>query len=347
MRNVKRFGCLVFAIICVLCSCLSVGALGNTHYIEELKMSIDIPEYMAVSTRSTNPKLAEGIYLEATSSAPDLDIRVLMRQDEKTEEFFNLSLLSSSALEEYKDAILENPQYSDCTEGTYGGVLFLDFTTYDTVGDITVYGRQSVTVVNGMSIVIMSTSEGDALKSEEIELVREVVSSVKFDKILSNASQVSVWKVLLIILIILVVLVLGFLAFSYFMGKKSREASLRRKKELERKKDYDVLSRAESKNRTANPQGLGGYKTSDAFFEDVYSGSASKPANAQPPASQKNRAAKPIAKSSKQAVKSTGYFFTNLKRELAKSKKAKGKARKNAKAKSRKPQDYDIFNDKL
>lgn len=349
MRSLKRLICLVLAIFCIFAASLNVCAQGKTYYIEELMMSIDIPEYMGVSTRATNPNMTEGIYLEASSSAPDLDIRVLMQKDDKTEEFFNLSLLSSSALGEYKNAILSNPEYSDCTEGTYGGVLFLDFTTYDTVGDITVYGRQSVTVVNGMSIVIMSTSEGDALSSEEISLIREVVSSVKFDKILSNAPKVSFWKVLVIILVVLLVLALGFFAFSYFMSKKSREEKKRRKKELERKADYDVLSRAESKNRRPqNNDGLGGYKTSDAFFEDAFSSDDTKPASTENGhRTQTQSPANGVVKSGKQAVKSTGYFFKNLKRELSKNKKNNKKAKKSQKNKSRKPQDFDIFSDKI
>ncbi len=347
MRNYKRFVCLVLAIICLIFSVLNVSALGKTHYIEELKMSIDIPDYMAVATRSNKPTMTEGIYLEASSPAPDLDIRVLMQKDKKTEEFFNLSLLSSSALEEYKDAILANPEYSDCTEGEYGGVLFLDFTTYDTVGDVTVYGRQSVTIVNGMSIVIMSTSQGDALSSEEIALIREVVSSVKFDEILSNAPKIGFWKVFIPILIVLVVLILGFFAFSYFMGKKSKEEKRRRQKELERKRDYDVLSRAEKKARNPqNPENLGGYKTSGAFFDDAFGSGDAKPANTNnTPAKKQSSTAKSVVKGSRQAVKSTGYFFTNLKRELNKSKKNKKNKRKHVKPQDRKPRDYDVFSD--
>lgn len=349
MRNIKRIVCLVLSIFCVLTAVFSVNALGKTHYIEELQMSIDIPEYMAVATRKNKPTMTEGIYLEASSSAPDLDIMVLMQKDAKTEEFFNLSLLSSSALDEYKDAILENPEYSDCTEGTYGDVLFLDFTTYDTVGNTTIYGRQSITIVNGMSIVIMSTSEGDALTSEELSLIREVVESVKFDKILSNAPKVSVWKILLIIFIVLVVLALGFFVFSYFMNKKSREEKRRRQKELERKRNYDVLSRAEKKaNKPQNADGLGGYKTSDAFFEDAFSNAEpqKKQEGSGTPQPKSRKSSKKVVKSGKQAVKSTGYFFTNLKRELSKNNKRKKNAKKTRKPVDRKPRDYDVFSDK-
>ncbi len=349
MRNVKRFVCLVFAILCILTACLGVGALGKTYYIEELMMYIDIPEYMGVSTKSTNPNMTEGIYLEASSSAPDLDVRVLMSKDEKTEEFFNLSLLSSSALEEYKNAILSNPEYSDCTEGEYGGVLFLDFTTYDSIGDTTVYGRQSVTIVNGMSIVIMSTSEGDALSSEEIALIREVVSSVRFDKILSNAPKIGFWKIFITIIIVLAVLVVGFFVFSYFMSKKSIEEKKRRKREMERKADYDVLSRAENKRRSAsNPEGLGGYKTSDAFFEDAFSNDnfeLVKPESAEK--TEAEASSNTMVKKSKRAVKSTGYFFKNLKRELSENKKNNKKANKSLKTKNKRPQDFDIFSDKI
>ena len=336
MHNPKRLVCLVLTIVCLAFSVLTVSADYKTHYIEELQMSIDIPDYMAVATRFNKPTMTDGIYLEATSNSPDLDIRVLMSKDEKTEEFFNLSLLSSSALQEYKDAILANPQYSDCTEGTYGGVLFLDFTTYDTVGNTTVYGRQSVTIVNGMSIVIMSTSEGNALTSEEISLIREVVASIKFDKILSNAPKIGFWKVFIPIIIVLAVLVLGFLAFSYFMSKKSKEEKRRRQKELERKRNYDVLSRAENKAR--NPENLGGYKTSDAYFEDAFAEGKTKPSTA-------TSNTKAVVKGSKQAVKSTGYFFKNLKREITKGKKNKKNKRKPVKPQDRKPRDYDVFND--
>lgn len=340
MRNFKSVVCLIFAVLCLVLSVFGVSALGKTYYIEELKMSIDIPDYMAVATRNNKPTMTEGIYLEAASSAPDLDIRVLMQKDEKTEEFFNLSLLSSSALDEYKNAILENSEYSDCTEGTYGGVLFLDFSTYDYVKNTEVYGRQSITIVNGMSIVIMSTSQGDALTSEEISLIREIVSSVKFDEILSNAPKASVWKILLIILIVLVVLLVAFLVFSYFMSKKSREEKRRRQKELERKRDYDVLSRAEKKaNRPQSPENLGGYKTSDAFFEDAFSTDSQPKAK---PAPAQNKA----VKNSRQAVKSTGYFFKNLKRELQKSKKNRENSKKTRKIQDRKPRDYDVFSDK-
>lgn len=347
MRNTKRFVCLILAILCFALSALTASALGKTYYIEELMMSIDIPEYMAVATRTNKPTMTEGIYLEASSSAPDLDIRVLMSQDEKTEEFFNLSLLSSSALDEYKEALLSNPEYSDCTEGEYGGVLFLDFSTYDIVGDVTVYGRQSVTIVNGMSIVIMSTSQGDALNSEEISLIREVVSSVKFDKILSNSPKIGFWKVFVPILIVLVVLALGFFVFSYFMSKKSKEEKRRRQKELERKRNYDVLSRAENKAcNSQNSEGLGGYKTSGAFFDDAFDSVDAKPAvpvNTSEDSSQS--AVNSVVKGSRQAVKSTGYFFKNLKREIAKSKKNKKKSRKPVKPQDRKPRDYDVFND--
>ncbi|MBQ8795888.1 MAG: hypothetical protein IJZ54_05640 [Clostridia bacterium] len=343
MRNFKSVVCLIFAVLCLVLSVFGVSALGKTYYIEELKMSIDIPDYMAVATRNNKPTMTEGIYLEAASSAPDLDIRVLMQKDDKTEEFFNLSLLSSSALDEYKNAILENSEYSDCTEGTYGGVLFLDFSTYDYVKNTEVYGRQSITIVNGMSIVIMSTSQGDALTSEEISLIREIVSSVKFDEILSNAPKASVWKILLIILIVLVVLLVAFLVFSYFMSKKSREEKRRRQKELERKRDYDVLSRAEKKaNRPQSPENLGGYKTSDAFFEDAFGTNTSQPS--QKPLAQAGE--NKVVKSSRQAVKSTGYFFKNLKRELQKSKKNRKNSKKTKKIQDRKPRDYDVFSDK-
>lgn len=338
MRIPKRFVSLVVSILMILAAVFTANAQGKTYYIEELGISLEIPAYMTATTRATNPNMTEGTYLEVASNAPDLDIRVHMIKNEKTEEFFNLSLLSSSALDDYKESLLANYQFSDCTEGRYGGVLFLDFTTYGEEGGVSVYGRQSITIVNGMSITIASTSDGDALTSEELELIRDVVSSIKFDEILSNSEGVTFWQVFIPIIIVIAVLVIGFFVFSYFMAKKSNEEKRRRRKEQERKADYDVLERAEKKARTAqNPEGLGGYKTSDAFFEDAFSNETPK----ENPAS----APKTVVKGSKQAVKSTGYFFKNLKRELTKSKKSNKKAKKSRKPQDRKPRDYDVFND--
>ena len=347
MRIPKRFLSLVVSILLIFAAVFTVNAQGKTYYIEELGLSLEIPAYMTASTRATNPNMTEGTYLEVASAAPDLDIRVHMIKNAKTEEFFNLSLLSSSVLDEYKESLLSNSQFSDCTEGTYGGVLFLDFTTYGEEGNVSVYGRQSVTIVNGMSITIASTSDGDALSSEELEIIRDVVSSIKFDEILSNTPGVTFWQVFIPILIVILVLVLGFFVFSYFMAKKSKEEKKRRRKEQERKADYDVLKRAEKKAHIPqNSEGLGGYKTSDAFFEDAFSEQGNNNADANSSASQKQApAASNVVKESKQAVKSTGYFFKNLKRELSKSKKNIKKSKRTKKPQDRKPRDYDVFND--
>ena len=101
-------------------------------------------------------------------------------------------------------------------------------------------------------------------------------------------------------------------------------------------------------NKPRNPDGLGGYKTSDAFFEDAFSADVA-PKNERPQDAPKPRprtSSKAMVKGSKQAVKSTGYFFTNLKRELSKGKKKGKSAKKARKPVDRKPRDYDVFSDK-
>ena len=131
------------------------------------------------------------------------------------------------------------------------------------------------------------------------------------------------------------------------MSKKSKEEKRRRQKELERKRNYDVLSRAENKAKNPqNPEGLGGYKTSDAFFEDAFGTGNTKPESVDiSPVAPAGKTANSVVKGSKQAVKSTGYFFKNLKRELTKSKKNKKNKRKPVKPQDRKPRDYDVFSD--
>lgn len=338
MRKSLPFICLVFCILISVFGAFSVCAQSTTYYIEELGMYMDIPDNMDVRTKKNTTKLSAEIYLEAVSSNADngLAVRVWMQKNEKTQEFFNLSLLSQSALEAYRNNLLSNPEYSDCTTGEYGGVLFLDFSATDTVGETVVYGRESQTIVNGMCIGIMSTSDSDPLTSAELDIIKNMLESIRFEEILSNKAGIGFWQIFIPILIVIVILVAGFFVLSYFMGKKSREEKMRRKKARERKGDYDVLSRAENSPRQNR---VSGYKSSSDFFDDAFEGKSS-------PATSQSRT-EAVRRKSSETLKSSGNFFKNLKRELSKSKNKKGKKQRKPVPKKRINEDFDIFNDKI
>ncbi len=326
----------------------SVSADSLSYDLKDLKMSIDIPDTMTVYTRENSTSLQEDIYLEAFDSTGGLTITVSMIQNDKTQEIYSFSNMSASAIEEYKNQLLENEAYIECTKGTYGNVTFLDFSQkYTTDQGITLYGKQSVTLINGMNISVTSQSVGDSFTSEELTMIKGCLESIHFNQIKTDNSKTGFWTVLVWITVILVLLFVGFLALSYFMGKRSADKKRAVKMEQKRKADYDVLSRAEAQKKPTPPQGtIGGYKSSSDYFEsdfDLPVAKTEEKAVSEPTPATSTPVEKAVRTTSK-AFTHLGYFFQNLRREIKGNSTSKG----NSKGKSKKPKsrDYDVFRDK-
>ena len=338
--------CLIVAVTCVV----SVSAEDIKYNLRDLKFSLYIPDSMAVKTRDNSTDLAESIYLEATNSDNSLFISVSMIQNEKTKEIYSFENMPYSTLEDYKEMILSNDGYIECKDGEYGGVPFLDFSQkYTTDAGVTIYGKQSVTLVNGMSISITSQSAGDSFTSDELNLIKGCLESIKFDTVkTSEGKRVTFWGVLLWIVVIILVLGAGLLVLSYYMGKRSAEKKRMARMEKQRKSDYDVLQRAEDKSKSDTPSG---YRTSSDYFEQDFD---STPAERKSP-SGSDLSPKPISgtekavRSTKKALVHMGYFFSNLKKEINKSKSGantkRGRKSKPSAQKRRKSRDYDVFSD--
>lgn len=344
-------------ILCLLMTlgCIITASAENIKYdLKDLKMTISVPDSMAVKTRDNSTDLADTIYLEATSADSSLTISVAMIENEKTQEIFSFQNMPASTFEDYKEQILQNDGYIECKEGTYGGVPFLDFSQkYTTEAGVEIYGKQSVTLVNGMSISITSQSAGDSFTSSELNLIKGCLESIEFDYIKTEDTSTSFWTVFLWIIAILVVLAVAFLIFSYYMGKRSADKKREALREKHRKADYDVLSNAESEKKAQNVSGkVGGYKSSSDYFDSGFD-SAQRVEGSTAPAVQSSAptSAEKAVRSTKKAFTRVGYFFSNMKREISKSKKSQSKSKsgKNTKASSKKrarSRDYDVFSDK-
>lgn len=336
--------CLIVAVTCVV----SVSAEDIKYNLKELKLSLYIPDSMAVKTRDNSTDLAESIYLEATNSDNSLFISVSMIQNEKTKEIYSFQNMPYSTIEEYKEQILENDGYIECKDGEYGGVPFLDFSQkYTTDAGVVIYGKQSVTLVNGMSISITSQSAGDSFTSDELNLIKNCLESIKFDTVKTPQGKgVTFWGVFLWIVVIILVLAAGLLVLSYYMGKRSAEKKKSAQREKQRKANYDVLQRAENKQKSDTP---GGYKTSSEYFEqDFDNAPAERKSSSSESEPQPLTGTEKAVRSTKKAFVHMGYFFSNLKKEINKSKKkptAKRSRKSKAAQKRRKSRDYDVFSD--
>lgn len=346
MKHLRRITALALCVILSLFCAFTVCAEDIKYNLKDLKMTMYIPDSFAVKTRENSTDLRENIYLEATSADNAIVISVAMIKNDKTQEIYSFENISYSDLESYKEGILENDEYIECKEGTYGDVPFLDFSQkYKTNKGVEIYAKQSVTLINGMNISITSQSAGDNFTSDELTLIKSCLESIRFTQAKTSESTASFWKVFLWIVVILLVLAVIFFVFSYYMGKKNAEKRREALKEQRRKADYDVLSRAESAKKAQPSENLGGYKSSSEYFETGFDAQKSTQKKVAPsaPAPSQNKTQKAVS-STKKAFTHAGYFLSNVKREISKNKakkKPKGKVQKN-----RKPRDYDVFSDK-
>lgn len=352
MKKLRCAFALLFCILTIFTCAFSASAEEVSYKLKELNMSIKIPDTMSVKTRENSSDLAEGIYLEATSADGALTISVSMIQNEKTQEIYSFVDLPTDTLMEYKEQLLKNDEYIDCTNGVYGKVPFLDFSMkFKTDTGVDVYGMQSVTLINGMNISVNSQSVGDSFTSDELELINSCLESIRFSSIKSPPKDVNIFGIIVWIVVGLIVLVAGFAVLSYFMGRRSAKRKSDAKRERRRKADYDVLKNAEEAKRLeAQRAPVGGYKSSSDYFDNDFE--EATPASVPPSALTTEPTAKDKAMvTAEKAVKTTGtafthvgYFFKNLKREISHSKKSRS-SRKKAKT-DRKPRDYDVFRDR-
>ncbi len=348
MKTFCRWFTILMCAVLLTSFTFSVSADTHNFDLKELGMSMDIPDNMTVYTRENSTHLQEGIYLEATDASLGLSITVSMIQNDKTEEIYSFSNMSSSAIEEYKTQLLENEAYIECTKGTYGDVPFLDFSQkYTTDQGVTIYGKQSVTLVNGMNISVTSQSMGESFTSEELAVIKGCLDSIHFKQIKTDNHKVSFWTILLWIVVVIVLLFVAFLVLSYFMGKRSADKKRAARIAQKKKADYDVLSRAENAKKPSAAQGtVGGYKSSSEYFENDFD--LPMESNGEKVVSDNNPSTvTPVEKavrSTSKAFTHLGYFIQNLRREINGNKSRENKSgRKSAKKKSR---DYDVFNDR-
>lgn len=336
--------CLLLALGCTF----TAFAEDIKYELKDLKMSIKIPDTMAVKTRDNSDTLADTIYLEAASADSSLTISVAMIKNEKTQEIYSFENMPSTTLQDYKEQILENDGYIECKAGEYGGVPFLDFSQkYTTEAGVEIYGKQSVTLVNGMSISITSQSAGDSFTSDELNLIKGCLDSIKFTYVRTEQAGSNIWKVIIWIAVILLLLAVAFFVFSYYMGKRSADKKRELIRERQRKADYDVLSNAESSANKSSSGVVGGYKTSSDYFDKGFDSAGNeRKAPAKPAEPAVPTATEKAVRSTKKAFTHVGYFLSNVKREMAKSKKSKSKKSKPSAKKRTKSRDYDVFSDK-
>ncbi len=358
MKIMRRISVAFISILLIIMCILPVCARDKSYTIDELSMSISFPEEMSVVTReSEGVELSEGVYLRAKTQDNALTMMIIMDENEKTKEIYSFSQMTSEDLSNFKDELSEQG-YSNPRKGTYGKVDFLDYTRVLTEGNTDIYTRQSITLINGMRIFIVSLSEGDDFTTEELNLIKGCLESIKFKSIRTEDKKTNPLAVIFWILFIIVILAGTLLFVAYLIGKSLSNKNKLAHTERKRRENYDVLRSAERKSTAGNSDGrVTGYKTSGDYFEEGFA--SSEPAQIRPvsspaPTSKSDVAAnalvsaiKTISLGMRTLFTRVGYFISNLTREIKKSSKSAKKNRKRSRRVTRAAsKEYDVFRDR-
>ena len=200
---------MVFLILCLAFSLLSPAAFaaGSSYKLDELGMSIELPQDYIVFTRdikSNDPNLSaygltrdelyslmvDGcIYLNAWDK--DLNYEIIVTMTDSPVEDFNLYSdtalmdLASSAEDEYRNygiTYIKSELYQ------HSQAKFIKIYISQQSNGSAVYGLEYSTVYNSQSINITLQSYSGKINSSKEAILKEIVDSVRFDTAPSAAS---------------------------------------------------------------------------------------------------------------------------------------------------------------
>ncbi len=354
MKTLRRISALAIALILALCCVVSVFAESVKYYISDLGMSISFPSEMSVVTRDTEGKtLPENTYLEAKSPDSQLVIHIFMEKAETEKDIY-----TSADLEVVREELLADDIFTGSRKASYGGIDFLDFTEKQYIGDVTYYGRMSLTLVSSMKIYIHSQSAGDDFTSDELNLINSSLSSIEFDIVRTNQLKQAGSTALGWIIAIIIILLLIMLVAAYLLGRKQKKEKFLKSRNRRRQRDanYDVLDAEDFYPRPKGEIGtVSGYSSSRDYFEQGFDETESKPREEK--SIQKSEKASPLfavvaffktlTEGLKLLFTHLGYFFKNLTRSSKNSKKNAKKSKKRSRQTRRgASREYDVFKDR-
>lgn len=195
MKNTVRI--IAAAVICVVIGsvfALTAFAENTAYEINELNMSIPIPNDMLVITRDskktdsffsefgldyseTMDKLKEGnIYLEAMNSDSSLTLMVTKTETEESKSIGNYNSISDEELANIKEKLLEDKAYKSASVVEYKDIKYINLSMSHKEGKKTVQAQQYNTVFNGDNInITLQSAPGQKLSKTDKEMLASVV----------------------------------------------------------------------------------------------------------------------------------------------------------------------------
>ncbi|MFZ2539388.1 MAG: hypothetical protein WAX04_10865 [Oscillospiraceae bacterium] len=251
----KKVFSLLMCLFTVFCfNCNVVYAQDNVYNIDELKMSLKIPEELVVFTRNideNDPNLglfktdkatleelykASDIYLTIFDKTNKYSIIISMYENDYSKSVYNFNELEDEEL------IKQAQELNDIDLMSKNGITFLDFITYNTnqakfvkmnfekiEKTQTMYGVQCQTIVNGQTINIGLSSYDNLKTVQKDEFLNKIIDSISFSEVLENPNphknNNSTYFYIKNISFVVVALVSFWFFYNYLIKKKKRNIS--------------------------------------------------------------------------------------------------------------------------
>lgn len=195
-RTVNVLAALIAAAVMLSSLALTAFAESTSYEIDELFMSISIPNEMLAITRDsektdsyfskfgldykeTMNMFKDGnIYLQAMKDDGSLTLTVTMDEDQNSRNINNYNRLDESDLKDIMSKYLNDEAYKSGTIVESNGVKYIYLTVSTKSGKKIIQAQQYCTVTNGMSIVItLDAPEGHKLTADDKELLANVIKN--------------------------------------------------------------------------------------------------------------------------------------------------------------------------
>ncbi len=184
----------VLIVLIISLSAFTAFAESTSYEIDELSMSISIPNDMLAITRDSektdsyfskfNLKYKEtmnrfkdgNIYLQAMKEDSSLTLTVTMTEDKNSKKVSNYAYLSASELKSIMNKYLNDNAYKSGSVIECNNLKYIFLTMSTKSGKKIVQAQQYLTVINGMNITLtLDAPAGEKLTSDDTEMFTEII----------------------------------------------------------------------------------------------------------------------------------------------------------------------------
>ena len=223
-RVMRRAAALTFALLLLLATILSVGALDNRYRFDELGMSVGVPKtYAVISINSDredevfsklNMDYDEtitafrnaDIYLRAYDPEGIFQISLTVTSDDQSRSINNYLDLTEAERKNILTAFQTEPSVTSAVEVKLGGSLFFDSSRTAQSEGKTLYINHCNAIINGLQIDLSLQKTDESILPDEAKALTNIASSLEFDSIerRETGPVFDWWRIVLWVLILVI-----------------------------------------------------------------------------------------------------------------------------------------------